>query len=106
MRDAQSVLAEPLCFLINDFISFSTKLSLCFQLTSKKLCSHLYIKRKQEDPNTHRPISETGALAKIFEQVTMNQNNDYLFSNSFLSTKQFGYRKKMSTADALLQCTE
>ena len=90
LKDAQSVLAEPLCFLINEFISESS-----FPTDLKKaLVSPLYKKGNTEDPTNYRPISVTGALAKIFEQVIRNQINDYLISNKLLSPKQFGYRKK------------
>ena len=102
LKDAQSVLAKPLCFLINEFISESS-----FPTDLKKaLVSPLYKKGNTEDPTNYRPISVTGALAKIFEQVIGNQINDYLISNKLLSPKQFGYRKKVSTTDAILQCTE
>ena len=102
LKDAQSGLAEPFCFLKNEFISESS-----FPTDLKKaLVSPLYKKGNTEDPTNYRPISVTGALAKIFEQVIRNQINDYLISNKLLSPKQFGYRKKVSTTDAVLQCTE
>ena len=102
LKDAQSVLAEPLCFLINEFISESS-----FPTDLKgALVSPLYEKGNTEDATNYRPISVTGALAKIFEQVIRNQINDYLISNNLLSPKQFRYRKKVSTTDAILQCTE
>ena len=65
LKDAQSVLAEPLSFLINEFISESS-----FPTDLKKaLVSPLYKKGNTEDPTNYRPISVTGALAKFFEQV-------------------------------------
>ena len=90
LKDSQSVLAELLCFLINKFISESS-----FPTDLKKvLISPLYRKRNTEDLTNYRPISVTGALAKMFEQVIRNQINDYLFSNNLVSPKRFGYRKK------------
>ena len=48
LKDAQSVLAEPPCFLINELF-----LSLRFRLTLKNLWSHLFIKTgKQKIPDT------------------------------------------------------
>ena len=102
LKNAQSVLAEPLCFMINEFISESS-----FPTDLKKaLVSPLYKKGNTEDPTNYRPISVTGALAKIFEQVIRNQINDYSISKNLLSPKQFGYMKKVSTTDAILQCRE
>ena len=102
LKDAQSVLAEPLCFLIKELISESS-----FPTDLKRaLVSPLYEIGNTEDPTNYRPLSVTGALAKIFEQVIRNQINDYLISNNLLSPKKFGYRKKVSTTDAILHCTE
>ena len=70
------------------------------------MVSPLYENGNTEDPTNYRPISVTGALAKIFEQVIRNQINDYLISNNLLSPKQFGYRKKVSTTDVILQCAD
>ena len=70
------------------------------------MVSPLYKEGNTEDPTNFHPLSVTGALAKIFEQIIRNQINDYLISNKLLSPKQFGYRKKVSTTDAILQCTE
>ena len=69
LKDAQSVFAKPLCFLINELISESS-----FPSDLKRaLISPLYKKGNTEDPTNYRPISVTGALAKIFEQVIRNQ---------------------------------
>ena len=71
----------------------------------KHFClTSLWNKENTEDPANYHPISVTGAYAKM--QVIRNQINDYLFSNNLLSPKLFGYRKKMSTTYAILQCTE
>ena len=102
LKDAQSVLAEPLCFLIKESISESSLLT----DLKKALVPILYKKGNREDPTNYRPKSVTGVMAKFFEQIIRNQINRYLISNKLLSTKQFGYRKKVSTTDVTLQCTE
>ena len=76
LKDAQSVLAEPLYSLITKIISepsFPTDLN-------KPLVLPLHIEGNTEDPTNYRPISVTGALVKFFGQVIRNQINDYLFS--------------------------
>ena len=66
----------------------------------------LFKKNHPEDAINFRPISLTGAPAKIFETLLRDQILAYLEKNKFLATTQFGYRKKVSTTDALLYCTE
>ena len=95
-------IAEPLCFLFNQF------------LTEQRFPDHLkrahvlplFKKDDPEDPINYRPISLTGALAKIFEILLRDQILAYSEKNKLLATTQFGYRKKVSTTDALLYCTE
>ena len=66
----------------------------------------LFKKDDPEDPINYRPISLTGALAKIFEILLRDEIFAYLEKNKLLATTQFGYKKKVSTTDALLYCAE
>ena len=102
LKDAREHIAEPLFFLFNQF------------LTEQRFPDHLkrahvlllFKKDDPEDPINYRPILLTGALAKIFETLLRDQMLAYLEKNKLLATTQFGYRKKVSTTDALLYCTE
>ena len=93
LKDAREHIAEPLCFLFNQF------------LTEQRFPDHLkrahvlplFKKDDPEDPINYRPISLTGALAKIFEILLRDQILAYLEKNKLLATTQFGYRKKVST---------
>ena len=52
---------------------------------------------KKDDPENlinYRPISLTGALAKIFEILLQDQMLAYLEKNKLLATTQFGFRRK------------
>jgi len=53
----------------------------------------------------YRPITKTCLLSKIIEKIAYAQINNYLESNSLLSNKQFGFRKKKSTDSLLLFLT-
>ena len=102
LKDGKMELAEPLCFLFNQFITEGI-----FPSSLKKAkVTPLYKKGCPEDPNNYRPISVTGALAKIFETLLRDQIDAFLLSNSLISNCQYGYKKKTSTQDALLYCTE
>ena len=66
----------------------------------------LFKKDDPEDPINYRPILLTGALAKDFEIFLRDQILAYLEVNKLLATTHFGYRKKVSSTDTLLYCTE
>ena len=42
------------------------------------------------------------AISKIFEKLMSNRLNSYIENNNILSSKQFGFRKGISTGDAIL----
>ena len=102
LKDSINVISEPLTFLINAFI------------TEGKFPNHLkqayvtpiFKKGDCEEPNNYRPISITPALSKIFEKIMRDQITFYLNKNNILSSTQFGFRSKFSSADALLHATE
>ena len=56
-------------------------------------------------PDGYRPISITPILAKIFERVLAKRINRFLDVNKLLPSFQFGFRKGLSTSDALLLVT-
>ena len=63
LKDAREHVAEPLCFLFNQFLTeqrFPNNFKRAHVLPSFK-------KDDTEDPITYRPILLTGDLAKIFE---------------------------------------
>ena len=66
----------------------------------------LYKKEDPEEPNNYRPISITPCLSKIIETILRDQICQYLHDNKLLSKNQYGFRKKFSTIDSLLFCTE
>ena len=102
LKDAREHIAEPLFFLFKHFLTeqrFPGKLKRAHALP-------LFNKHDPENPINYRPILLTGALAKIFEVLLRDQILAYLEKNKLLAIIQFGYRKKVSTTDALLYCTE
>ena len=56
-------------------------------------------------PSNNRPITILLALSKIYEQAMAERLNTYLESNSLLTKSQFGFRKGMSTENALIDFT-
>ena len=90
LKDAREHIAEPLCFLFNQF------------LTEQRFPDHLkrahglplFKKDDTEDPINYWPISLTGAPAKIFEIFLQDQILTYLEKNKLLPTTQFLIQKK------------
>ena len=52
--------------------------------------------------NNYRPISVLPILSKVFERLLHKRLTIYLEENNLLNDAQFGFRKGMSTVDALL----
>ena len=91
LKDAREHIAEPLCFLLNRILTekfFPNDLKRAHVLL-------LFKNDNPEDAINCRPISLTGALAKIFEILLRDQILAYLEKNKLLATAKFGYRKKM-----------
>ena len=102
LKDSISVIAEPLCFLINAFLNEGKFPS---DLKQAHICP-IFKKGDTEDPNNYRPISITAALSKVFEKVIREQITNYIDNNKLFSPVQFGFRKNISTTDALVFTTE
>ena len=102
IKYAKAAIAEPLFCLINQFITEGK-----FPEDLRKVCViPLFKEVNPEDPLNYRPISVTSALSKIFEKAFSSQITNFLEKEQFLSISQFGYRKPISTTDAILKSTE
>ncbi|CAB3258559.1 unnamed protein product [Arctia plantaginis] len=54
----------------------------------------------------YRPISILPALSKILERVLNNYLTDFLDANNIISKNQYGFRKGLSTEDAVASLTQ
>ena len=102
LKGSITVIAEPLCFLINAFLNEGNFPS---DLKQDHVCP-IFKKGDTEDPNNYRPISITAALSKVFEKVIREQITNYIDNNKLFSPRHFGFRKNISTMDALVFTTE
>ena len=66
----------------------------------------LYKSGCYKDLNNYRPISLLVSISKIFERVMQKRLYNYLEKYNLLYAKQFGFRKKHCTIDALAESTE
>ena len=58
------------------------------------------------DPNNYRPITVLPTLSKILEKAVHNQLYYFLSENKIITSKQFGFRPKLSTNTALTHFTD
>lgn len=61
----------------------------------------LFKKGDHKDVNNYRPIALTSAFSKIFEKAIALRVTDFLEDNNLFHPSQFGYRKSISTANAI-----
>jgi hypothetical protein len=62
----------------------------------------LFKSGNKNDLNNYRPISILPNVSKVIESIVFDHIHHYLLDNKLLSDRQFGFRKKHSTIDALL----
>ena len=101
IKDDRATQAEPLFYLINQFITegkFPEDLK-------KNRVTPLFKKGKPADPLNYRPISVTSPLSKNFGEALSSQITTFLEGEQLLSINQFGYRKQ-TTIDTILKSTE
>ena len=58
------------------------------------------------DANNHRPITVLSTLSKILEKAVHKQFYTYLNATNHISSKQFGFRLKLSTGTSLAHFTD
>ena len=100
--DGQSVIVPHLTFVINTCLDENI-----FPIELKK--AHVTPLFKKDDPmdaKNYRPISITCAFSKIFEKILHAQITEYLDKFQIMTPFQFGFRKNISTQDALVYVTE
>ena len=91
------ILSPIICNIIND--SFENGYFPNFCKTAKVI--PLFKSREKTDVQNYRPISILPIFSKIIEKVVHHQLYGFLQRNHILSPNQYGFRKKLSTSDAI-----
>ena len=102
LKIAADLISVPLCHIINT--SFSTGVFPDVLKVAKVLPLHKG--GSTEDLNNFRPISLLSIFDKIIEKLMHKNLYEFLELNNILYANQFGFRKKNSTAHALMEITE
>ena len=66
----------------------------------------IHKKSCNKTPANYRPITISPFLGKVFEKIIYARMIEHINANDILSAHQFGFRKHMSTLDAIIHLTE
>ena len=96
--------------VVAPYLSFLINLSFTKGVFPKELCKAKVLPLHKDgsklDENNYRPISLLIVWSKIYEPVMYNRIYSYLENFFLFYAKQFGFRNKHSTIDALAELTE
>ncbi|CAG9137025.1 unnamed protein product [Plutella xylostella] len=85
--------------------------NLCFEhgvfpsALKKAIIHPIFKSGDRSSPNNYRPIAVLPSLSKILERLINWRFLPYLENNNLISPNQFGFRRNISTSDALLRLT-
>lgn len=103
IKSTRQILVTPITHICN--LALSTGI---FPKALKKAIVHpIYKSGDRGSVNNYRPISVLPVISKILERLLYKKLNSFLSKNSIISDNQFGFRRGMSTEDAvsaLLNC--
>ena len=97
LKENSDSLSSPISIIFNNVI-----LSGHYPDTLKIACvTALFKGGDKSDPNNYRPISSLPLLNKVFEKLLHKRLTSFLESNEIFVSNQFGFRKNVSTNDAV-----
>ena len=102
IKESSSIIAGPLCHIIN--------LSIIQGVVPDDLKSArvvpLYKKNDKTEVSNYRPVSILSIVSKVLERVMYDQLEQYLSENSILYELQSGFRHGFSTDSCLIHLTD
>ena len=102
LKDSASVISASLTRLFN--LSLETRTFPSLWKFGK--VAALFKKGDRCDANNYRPITVLRTISKILEKAVHTQLYAYLKNSGILTSKQFGFRPKLSTETALAHFTD
>ena len=87
---------------IRDWLNNLLKTGVVPEFLKEGRVSLLYKRGDCLDPANYRPITISSVMMKVLTRLLNIRLEEVVEENNFLSEKQFGFRKKYSTADAIL----
>ena len=100
-------LLKKVAFNVSDILAYLFNLGIFSGVFPSELKSAvvvpLFKKGDRQNVQNYRPISLLPVISKVFEKAIKIRIMKFLIKTNYLSPKQFGFRKKLSTEDALLE---
>lgn len=98
LNKVAELIVEPLTFLVN--LSFTE--GIFPDILKKSLIVPIHKKNDRSVISNYRGIALLSVFSKTFEKSYYVRLNDFIIKQNLLSTYQFGFRKGLSTKDAVL----
>lgn len=99
LKSLRDIISEPIAKIVNKSIKnkyFPEQLKIARVIP-------IFKGGCETDPNNYRPISILPLMSKIFERIMFNQLYRFIEKYKLLSDCQYGFRKKRSTTDAIME---
>ena len=93
--------ARVICPSITKLLNLSIRTGNFPEIWKCSKVAALFKAGDRTNASNYRPISILPTMSKILEKVVHSQFYDFLNSNNLISSKQFGFRPKLSTTSAL-----
>ena len=93
--------ARAICPSITKLLNLSIRTGNFPEIWKCSKVAALFKTGDRTNASNYRPISILPTMSKILEKVVHFQFYDFLNSNNLISSKQFGFRPKLSTTSAL-----
>ena len=98
------------CYVIAPYLTYLCNLSFNSGIFPKNLklakILPLHKAESRSDMNNYRPIALLSSISKVFEKLMHSRIYNYLDKFDLLYDRQFGFREKYATIDALAELTE
>ena len=102
LKDSRLSIETHLQFVVNECINKTTLPN----ILKTAHVTPVYKKGDRLETENYRPISVTPTLAKIFEQLLLEQLTHHLTLNDLINRNQFGFQKQKSCLDTIISITE
>jgi len=97
LKEISFLIADVVCFIFNNSVTHGL-----FPASLKNsIVIPLHKKGSKLDANNYRPISLLSPFSKVFEKGIKSRVVSFLDHTNFFSSAQFGFRKNLSTEQAL-----
>ena len=102
-KETADILAPKIAVIFRKLVR-TGRFSLCWRTANVTPISK--VGTATSSPQDHRPISITPILSKVYERLLARRLMEYAEKNNLFPSRQFAYRKGLSTCDAVLTISD